>query len=180
MRPFLIYLIEFFLCSGLFLLLYRLLIVRKVSYGFCRRYLITAMLLSAIIPVLNVPLYPSQTIYLNIPVMTNNDKAPVDENVSEATAAAVGSTDVSVAPKAVEPAQDAAPSLTPEQKWKLFFMIVYGAGLILSVLMIIRGLVVVAGLKRKSEITVTPGYDLAVSDKVETPFSFMHTVFIGI
>lgn len=179
MRPVLIYIIEFFLCSGLFLLLYRSLIVRKVSYGFCRRYLIIAMLLSATIPMLNVPLYPPQTIYLNIPVMTNNNQEPTDQEASASTAKAAGTTSVGTATNSAPQAQEIKPSLTPEQKWKLFFGILYGIGLVLSLMLIISGIVTVWRLKRKSEITVTPDYDLAESDRIKTPFSFMHTVFIG-
>ena len=179
MRPVLIYLIEFFLCSGLFLLLYRSLIVRKVSYGFCRRYLIIAMLLSATIPMLNVPLYPPQTIYLNIPVMTNNDPEPTDQEASASTVKSAEATSVSTATSSVPETVEIKPRLTPEQKWKLFFGILYGIGLVMSLMLIISGIVTVLRLKRKSEITVTPEYDLAESDKIETPFSFMHTVFIG-
>ena len=179
MRPLLIYIIEFFLCSGLFLLLYRSLVVRKVSYGFCRRYLIIAMLLSATIPMLNVPLYPPQTIYLNIPVMTSNDAEPTEEEIAAGNPSNVESSVTGVAPKAAAQAQAATPRLTPEQKWKLFFLVVYGIGLLMSLILIVRGIGVVIRLKRKSEITVTPAYDLAVSDRIETPFSFMRTVFIG-
>ena len=179
MRPVLIYIIEFFLCSGLFLLLYRSLIVRKVSYGFCRRYLIIAMLLSATIPMLNVPLYPPQTIYLNIPVMTNNDQEPTDQEASASTAKAAGTTSVGTATNSAPQAQEIKPSLTPEQKWKLFFGILYGIGLVLSLMLIVSGILTVWRLKRKSEITVTPDFDLAESDRIKTPFSFMHTVFIG-
>lgn len=179
MRPVLIYIIEFFLCSGLFLLLYRSLIVRKVSYGFCRRFLIIAMLLSATIPTLNVPLYPPQTIYLKIPVMTSNETESTGKEAPATTPAAVKAPTVNTVPNTISQVQPTTPRLTPEQKWKVFFGILYGTGLILSLILIIRSIASVISLKRKSEITVTPGYDLAISDKVETPFSFMHTVFIG-
>ena len=43
------YLLEVLFCSGLLLAFYRLLLVRKVSFAACRRYLVAAMLLSAAI-----------------------------------------------------------------------------------------------------------------------------------
>ena len=44
-------------CSGLSMLLYNLFVSRKAGYTFCRRYLLIAMLLSVVIPTLNIPLY---------------------------------------------------------------------------------------------------------------------------
>ena len=44
-----LYLLEVFFCSGMLLAFYRLLLVRKVSFAACRRYLVAAMLLSAAI-----------------------------------------------------------------------------------------------------------------------------------
>ena len=50
------YLLEVLFCSGLLLAFYRLLLVRKVSFAACRRYLVAAMLLSVAIPALDIPL----------------------------------------------------------------------------------------------------------------------------
>ena len=54
---YLIYSFSMIVCSGMFLLLYHLAISRKADYTTCRRYILITMLLSAIIPALNVPLY---------------------------------------------------------------------------------------------------------------------------
>ena len=51
-----LYLLEVFFCSGMLLAFYRLLLVRKVSFAACRRYLVAAMLLSAAIPARYPPL----------------------------------------------------------------------------------------------------------------------------
>lgn len=53
-----LYLLEVFFCSGMLLAFYRLLLVRKVSFAACRRYLVAAMLLSAAIPALDIPPLP--------------------------------------------------------------------------------------------------------------------------
>ena len=52
------YILEVLICSGLFLVLYRWLLAGKVSYRICRAYIVGTMLLAAVIPVLDVPLYP--------------------------------------------------------------------------------------------------------------------------
>ena len=53
MKSPLLYILEVLFCSGLFLAFYRLLLVRKVSFRACRRYLVAAVFLSAVIPALD-------------------------------------------------------------------------------------------------------------------------------
>ena len=178
MRPVIIYIIETFLCSGLFLLFYRMMIMKKVSYGFCRRYLVITMILSVTIPFLNVPLYPAETIYMNVPVMT----AP-EENVESTTVLKP-----SASTTAVHDEPDSRGGLTenvtqvkmsPIDKWKLFFASVYVTGMVLSLVIVAWGMIAVALIRRRSRIEHTEQYDLAVSDRVETPFTFMHTVYMA-
>jgi hypothetical protein len=192
MRPFFIYIIELFLCSGLFLLLYRWIIVRKVNYGFCRKYLVIAMLLSATIPIFNVPLYPPQTIYMRVPVMAQPQpqiqrQAQPQKNVTEieeqpvqvtsTVSPTVSATPIASTPVASTPATSSR--MPSEQKWRLFFISLYGAGFILSLFLVVYGIIAVLRLKRASKVTHTPEYDLAESEQVTTPFSFMHTVYMG-
>ena len=193
MRPFFIYIIELFLCSGLFLLLYRWVIVRKVKYGFCRKYLVIAMLLSATIPVFNVPLYPPQTIYMRVPVMAQ-PQIPAQPATPAAERKATPAAESKPQPAkpdptpAVKPSTPATPiTATPqtatrmpsEKKWRLFFLSLYGAGFILSLFLVLYGIITVLRLKRASKVTHTPEYDLAESEQVTTPFSFMHTVYMA-
>ena len=56
------FIIESLICSGLFLVLYRWMLAKKVSFRLCRIYLIVTMLLSVTIPVMEVPVYPSEQI----------------------------------------------------------------------------------------------------------------------
>lgn len=53
------YIVESLICSGLFLVLYRWMLAKRVSYRLCRIYLIVTMFLSVTIPVMEVPVYPS-------------------------------------------------------------------------------------------------------------------------
>ena len=172
MKSYIIYIIEAFLCSGLFLVLYRWLIVRKPNYGFCRKYLIVTMLLSAVIPMLNVPLYPQQTIYLKVPIMTMAIVQPTENQATETK------TVDAAAAKSATAAPMAESRFTTEEIWLYSIAAIYIAVLAISIALILKGLLSVARLKRKAEITATPRYQLAVSDKVETPFSFWRTIFI--
>ena len=54
------FIVESLICSGLFLVLYRWMLAKKVSFRICRTYLIVIMVLSVAIPLMEVPLYPSE------------------------------------------------------------------------------------------------------------------------
>ena len=174
MKPYIIYVIEAFLCSGLFLVLYRWLIARKTNYSFCRKYLIVTMLLSVVIPMLNVPLYPQQTIYLEVPIMTTAIAQPAEQQTSEVeTVETVETESATVAQPEVTESR-----LTAEEIWFYSIVAIYIIVLVMSIALIMKGLLAVARLKRQAEITTTERYQLAVSGKVETPFSFWRTIFI--
>ena len=59
--PVIRYIIEVIVCSGLFLVVYRWLLAKKVSFGLCRAFIIASMLLAVAIPAMNVPLFPEKT-----------------------------------------------------------------------------------------------------------------------
>ena len=68
------YIIEFLFCSGAFVAVYKLLIERRVAHSWARRYLIVTMFLSLLIPMLELPLYPAETVYYQVPIL---DPAPI-------------------------------------------------------------------------------------------------------
>lgn len=74
-----LYLLEVFFCSGMLLAFYRLLLVRKVSFAACRRYLVAAVLLSAAIPALDIPLYPARTEADPLPLVASQAVPPAEE-----------------------------------------------------------------------------------------------------
>ena len=81
MKSPLLYILEVLFCSGLLLAFYRLLLVRKVSFRACRRYLVAAVFLSAVIPALDIPLYPARTVVYPLPLIA----APPAENFVQTT-----------------------------------------------------------------------------------------------
>ncbi|MBR5958676.1 MAG: M48 family metalloprotease [Salinivirgaceae bacterium] len=174
MKPFLIYIMEFYLCSGLFMLLYRWLIVKKPNYGLCRKYLIITMLLSAIIPALNVPLYPGQTINFPMPITT----AAIIEQTEQQEVAKTPFISETVEEKVVAKAEELTPRLTLNEKFMYTGISIYLLVALVSLILIIRGIMHVSRLKRQADVTLKQDYQLAVSDKVQTPFSFWHTIFI--
>ncbi len=199
MSPILIYFIETLLCSGLFLLLYHWFIARRAGYGFCRKYLIVTMVLASVIPMLNVPLYPPLNTDSKVAVVSEPEKVETVGTVAETTSA-VSSEPVSAqasevsapAPEVsaptevaiVEQAQASPVAVSNVQPVYDFIrsnalLIIYLTGVAVSLLAIAGGAVSVARIRRKSHITQARSFDLAESEGVETPFSFLHTIYIG-
>ena len=99
-----LYLLEVFFCSGMLLAFYRLLLVRKVSFAACRRYLVAAMLLSAAIPALDIPLYPARTEADPLPLVASQAVPPAEEPfVAEAGQPAAGGGGPAPAPRFAGP-----------------------------------------------------------------------------
>ena len=65
-----LYILEFLLCSAIFVALYKLLIEGRVAYHYSRIYLVWSMIFSAIIPLLELPLYPAETVYYELLIMS--------------------------------------------------------------------------------------------------------------
>lgn len=58
------YLLESLACGGVLYACYHLLLDRRVAFGWCRGWLLALPLLAAVIPLLRIPLYPGEVIYL--------------------------------------------------------------------------------------------------------------------
>lgn len=63
MEPVLIYIVQTVVCSGVLLLLYKVLLEQRVSYGLCRAYLVAAMIAGAVIPALDISVYTPEVVY---------------------------------------------------------------------------------------------------------------------
>ena len=159
----LLYIIEVIVASGLFMAIYRWLIARKVSFGLCRAFILTSMLLAAVIPALNVPMYPDDRIVVKL--------VPIDfdSEVNEAGIAAGNSGD--------------SPESGKSSGFKDAAVLTALSGYILAVIvslgLVIYGTVRIGRLRRRSSLTYTDGYVLAENEDVVTPFSFFRTIFIG-
>lgn len=57
MKELLIYALEMLICSGALLIAYTLLLDRRVSFSFCRFYLIGSIVLATLIPLLQIPVW---------------------------------------------------------------------------------------------------------------------------
>ncbi len=168
------YLLEVLLCSGLLLGFYRVLLVRKVSFGICRRYLLAAVVLSVVLPALQIPLYPARTAVCPVPLLLaapagpsqadRSDDEPLVEFPEAVSAAAVAG-DV--------PAVDRTGALRTAAGS------LYGAVCLVLLGSFAGRWRALRCLRKRARLTDCGTYTLAEHDSVSVPFSFLRTVFLG-
>ena len=152
------YILEFLFCSGLFVALYRLLIEGRVAHHLARTYLVGGMLLSVVIPMLELPLYPAETVFYELPVMTIIDEQPLSVDVQAAT------------------------PVTQIDWSQIFSMLALGIYVVVFALNVARfvyRLWIIRRLRRHSQLSVYEAYTLAESEQVKEPFSFWRTIFMN-
>ncbi len=163
------YIIEMIICSGLFLVAYRWLLAKKVSFSLCRSFIILSMLLAVAIPAMNVPLYPEKTSTRQTD-MTEIDFLEMELEGGAAMEAAVEmqeSENVALQTFDIKAAAGIA--------LKVIYFLVALASLGLTVYNIIK----IQNLRRRSKLTHTEEYTLAEHEGIKTPFSFLLTIFMG-
>ena len=203
------YIIETIICSGLFLVFYRWMIARKVSFRICRIYLMTAMLLSAAIPAMNVPVYTSTPIFAEVlegdAITKLTQKFEVADETEETaqTEATLESTTANAAEGKATTAKTARAKeakAAEEATYKSMTASVNGAGyrkadimgmtkVILAVIymiaaaaglsLIIYNAARIGRIRRRSQLTHTEEYTLAEHEETRTSFSFLRTIYMG-
>lgn len=195
MSQFVFYSFSVIICSGMFMLLYSLFVSRKAGYTFCRRYLLVGMLLSVLIPTLNVPLYhidkrkadrrtaaliesaPStqpELVYMPNAV-TASPEPSRSQSVSGAEPVISDAGTVSV----LETSNDSRLHLPGFIIMKLVLFFVYLAGVLIFLGMILRSILYISRIRNRSILTRRQGYTLAENADIKSPFSFLHTIFMG-
>lgn len=177
MKSPLLYLLEVLFCSGLLLGLYRLLLVRRIPYRACRRYLVAAMVAAAVIPALNIPLYPADTVFYPLPLI----EAPAEAVLPARDAATAGSAaDADVGTLAAEASAVPGPaSADRAAAWRGGVAALYGAVALLSLGLLGVRMLRIRRLCRRAHLTPGDGYTLAEHPAIASPFSFLRTVFMS-
>ena len=154
------YLFEFTLCSALFYALYRLLLEGRTAHRAARAYLVGTMLLSLLIPLLELPLYPAQTIYYEVPI-----------NLWEEASATAPTTTIDVAPT--------TPSVDWSEVLRRAVVVIYLLVVTLNVAVVARKLWFIHRLRQSAQLSFYEAYTIAESDSVTEPFSFWQTIFLA-
>ncbi len=167
------FIVESLICSGLFLVLYRWMLAKKVSFRLCRVYLIVTMVLSVTIPMMDVPLYPSEKMagLTEWTVFSFDDFGAVPVVIEEAVAVNQNSEAI----KAEASTQITGRSID----LKLILAILYTLVGVVSLALLAYNTARIYRLRSKSKLTYEEDYTLAEHEDIKTPFSFIRTIFMG-
>ena len=161
-----LYILEFLFCSALFMALYKLLIEGRVAFRWARIYLVWSMVVAAVIPVLELPLYPADTLYFQIPIYESFE-IEGDVVLEEPTYSAM--TETVVADKQID----------WPKVFTIAFWAVYAVVVLMNLAVMAWRLWQIRKLRQGAELTVYETYVLAVSDLVKSPFAFWRTIFMN-
>ena len=183
MTPILIYAAKTIVCSCAFIMLYMWQFHKKVHYKYCRIYLIATMLLSVVIPALNVPIYPNQALQAQSDVQYIGDTTA---NESETTVIRKETVSYSEPPVFVATVTDtdtdtkaAATVKNKKTDWKTIGLIIYLSFIAVTIILTIRSLLRIWRLRAESELTSNQDFSIAKNSNVKTPFTFIKTIFVG-
>lgn len=159
------YIIEVLISSGLFLALYRWLLAGKVRFRICRAYIVGAMLLAAVIPLLDVPMYSPPP----VPAAVERALVLVPEAMPES---------------GIVPGEGAADEIpaAPAATEAIVLKILAAAYILISassIALIVFNTIKIRRLRREARLTRIEDWTLAESEKIQTPFSFLRTVYMG-
>lgn len=168
------FIVESLICSGLFLVLYRWMLAKKVSFRICRAYLIGTMVLSVTIPIMDVPLYPSENL-ARIGEWTVFSFDEFNVLVEEGTSMVAENQAVEMTEAAISDADSSMPAISLRTALTILYVLI---GLI-SLSLIAYNTIKIYSLRSKSKLSYEEDYTLAEHEDIKTPFSFIRTIFMG-
>ena len=156
----LLYIAEMLFCSGAFMVLWRTVLAGRITFTASRVFLLFSVAAAAAIPMFEIPLYPAQSVYYEVPLFTVDEPAPTVGLAGDmATAESVANREID---------------------WTLIAKIIYLSVAILALAKTAAGCCKVMMLRRRCRIARFDGYTIAHSDEITSPFSFMGTVFMPV
>ncbi len=124
------YLVEMLLCSGIFTLLYKGLLEGRAGYRGSRIYLIVSAIASATVPLLEIPIWPAEMVYMDLDLTLN-----IPENVTA---------------EEIIPTLEAASSAAKNSR--LVLPAIYVSGVLISLILAAIGIIRITRLRNGSTI----------------------------
>lgn len=147
--PFL-YIIESIICSGLFLGIYRLFIVRATGFRVSRFFLLLATMGACAIPLLQIPVWSGQETSIVLPMQWNSQNG--SSYVAQATIS----------------------------EWNSWLVGIYVSGVVIMLVRMSFPLFRALRLKHKEKAIVKGAYSLVISKDIQNAFSSFRTVYLPI
>ena len=151
MRVVVIYILEVIACSGVLAALYSLIIERKVDFLFARLFLIFSVLLSAVIPMINIPVWEAAL----VPQLTEVTVGEVSTEVVQSTVTSFNF------------------------NFMALIWAVYGVGVALCMGSIVLQMVNILNIRRVGQMTTFDGVNIVRSQQNIASFSLFKTIYIG-
>lgn len=151
MRSVVIYILEVIACSGVLAALYSLLIERKADFLFARLFLIFSVVLSAVIPMINIPVWEAAL----VPQLADVTIGEVSTGVVQGATAASSFSFVALI-------------------WAI-----YGAGVALCAGSVVLQMVNIFHIRRVGQMTTFDGVNILRSQQNIASFSLFKTIYIG-
>lgn len=151
MRAVVIYILEVIACSGVLAALYSLIIERKVDFLFARLFLIFSVLLSAVIPMINIPVWEAAL----VPQLTEVTVGEVSTEVVQSTVTSFNF------------------------NFMALIWVVYGVGVALCMGSIVLQMVNILNIRRVGQMTTFDGVNIVRSQQNIASFSLFKTIYIG-
>ena len=150
----LLYIMESLACSGLFLAVYRSFIMQATGFRVSRYFLLIAMIGACTIPLLQIPVWKGQEMYVTIPMWWD-----ASDNLSEN-------------------------ALSSYPRWYHQFYRwlprVYYVGVFVMIVRMLIPLLRAIMLKYKTKLMVRGAYSLVISKDVKNAFSSLRTVYLPV
>ena len=155
MRELATYALESIACSGIMLLLYKILMEQRVDFRICRIYLPAALIISAIIPLLDIPVWEAEVVYIQS-----------QTNLLPAEAAPVKMTTIEMeAPRSID--------LRPVV-WGIYML-----GVAISLILMLIQLRRISRLASRGEIIRPSNPRIIRAAENISSFSFFGTIYVG-
>ncbi|MEE0916300.1 MAG: M56 family metallopeptidase [Alistipes sp.] len=151
MRAVVIYILEVIACSGVLAALYSLIIERKVDFLFARLFLIFSVLLSAVIPMINIPVWEAAL----VPQLTEVTVGEVSTEVVQSTVTSF------------------------DFNFMALIWAVYGVGVALCMGSMVLQMVNILNIRRVGQMTTFDGVNIVRSQQNIASFSLFKTIYIG-
>ena len=147
MKESLQYLFEMLVCSGLFALLYYTVVRGRTSYRTERFWLVGTSIASAVIPLLAIPLWPAQTVFINVPVIepTTIQLVEVAEKASRISISTVAA-------------------------------IIYAVGIVIGIALIIAEIAKTLNHRNGAKRSEENGIKIYSSAKIRSPYSLFRSI----
>ncbi len=169
MNDFLIYILKSTISISLLYLVFRILMRKETFFKLNRALLLSVVVCSAIIPLLYLPQIVQPVIQNEwIPRLQNPETTPVAQPQLEGSAQTF-----------TVPTEQAKTVIREEFPWMKLLQTVYLAGILITLLILIHGIVSIFILFRKAQFRQMDGFRLLIIDHEIPPFSFGRFVIIS-